>query len=285
MRDLAALGVVAGETGAASLAGLRALCPRGGSRGRRARPLGPWCCAPRAPPTPSPTNASWARLPRTTVSSPWHVGVYSRLLGTRGTRLTYGERPTRRAQGEDDRGVQPVRSRHPDQPVPRVPVAARRSARVPERGDRVLGPVPLRRRARRAPRPRHVRLGPRRDHRGLRQGQRRPHQPRRAQPQLAPQAGVAAVHAPRDRRPRAQGACHRRRCARRRTRQGRDRHRRRVLHPPPDDGDRGDARAPDGDTRRAAPLLRRHPRPLRSRRGGQRQPTRPSRRWARSWCC
>ena len=134
MRDLAALGVVAGETGAASLAGLRALvAPR--RRGRRSTcaAAGRWCCAPRAPPTPSPTNASWAR-PR---------------------RLTYGERSTRRrAQGEDDRGVQPVRPRHPDQPVPGVPVAARRSARVPERGDRVLGPLPLRRRARRAPRPR-----------------------------------------------------------------------------------------------------------------------------------
>ena len=38
MRDLAALGVVAGETGAAALAGLRALVARGASRGRRARP-------------------------------------------------------------------------------------------------------------------------------------------------------------------------------------------------------------------------------------------------------
>ena len=36
---------------------------------------------------------------------------------------------------------------------------------------------------------------------------------------------------------------------------------------------------------RAAPLLRRHPRSLRSRRAGQRQRRDRSRRWARSWCC
>ena len=59
MRDLAAVGVVAGETGAASLAGLRALVAHAEEAASTCAAAVPSCCAPRAPPTRSPTSASW----------------------------------------------------------------------------------------------------------------------------------------------------------------------------------------------------------------------------------
>ena len=127
--------------------------------------------------------------------------------------------------------------------------------------------VPLRRRAAGAPRPRDVRVVTRRDHRGLRPGPGPPHH-------AATSPGtnwhrklvLAAVHPARHRRPRAEGARHRGRGARRRARPRRDRHRRRVLHPPADDGDRRDARDSHRDSRRPPPHLRPHPRPRRGRR-------------------
>ena len=66
MRDLAAAGIVAGETGAASLAGLEATgagrpagCEVPSASGQG--PASCWC-APRAPPTRRPTIGSWRYL-------------------------------------------------------------------------------------------------------------------------------------------------------------------------------------------------------------------------------
>ena len=202
-----------------------------------------------------------------------------------GAGVTYGDTSTRFRPGGHDRGVQPVRSRHPDEPVPRCTsgCATRRPCTTTPRSGSTRCPASTT-----CSRPTSTPSRSCRAHgvtiEGYDQGNDVLISARRAQAQLAPQARVAAVHPARHRRPRAQGACHRGRGARRRTRPRRDRHRRRVLHPPADDGHRGDAGTPDARlaTSCAATSDRILDRSEADERGNVTTDDR-SRRWARSW--